>query len=315
MEHGIIEYYRDGNKYQYDTRVRDDTVAGHPVKMTSFHTVVDPHWSTDYFYIVQSTERKAGHEICGAETTENIPCKAYPIKLDDEPYPDEIGRCNHHRPSMSEQTEMVEVISSEKAQQVSDKLSSPLARSLMEIATEQFFLKCQACIKRTDCDEVGMNDNRCVKEQRLFEALLVALVESYDLDSIADYFTSISVVDTMVKIIRTSAYESEYGLTESIMSNVSGYNMHLKKLLNSTLKSLGVDRKTRITIKRSGGRIEAFEGSIAKALSSAKVDEVEMKTATVKMSQKRVTEEIGGRTGPPIDIHGKVIKDDEPIET
>lgn len=317
QEDRIIEYYSEGEKYRYDTTIRDDTEAGHPVKMTSFHTVIDPRWSLDHIYLVQETEREIGHEICGAETKDNIPCKAYPIRLDDETYPSEIGRCKHHRPSMNEQTQLVEVAISESriVPASSGVLSSSLAQSLMEIATNEFFMTCQACINRENCDEVGQNNSKCVKEQRMFQALLVEMITSYDLDSIADYFTSISVVDTMIKIIRTSAYEGQYGIIESITSGTAQYNIHLKKLLNSTLKSLGVDRKTRITIKRGSGRTEAFEGSIAKALSNVDIDQVEMKTAIVKMSQKQVIEDIGGRTGPPVGMHGEVIKDDEPIET
>jgi hypothetical protein len=320
MDHGtrIIEYYDSkGDKYQYDTTIRDDTEAGHPVKMTSFHTVIDPRWGLDYVYLVQETERETGHEICGAETKDNVPCRAYPLKLEEELYSSEIGRCKHHRPSMNEMTDLVEVAISESriVPVKSGALTSPLARSLMEIAVNEFFMVCEACVSREYCDEAGENNGRCIKEKRLFESLLVEMINSYDLDSIADYFTSISVVDTMIKIIRTSAYEAQYGIVQSLESNTANYNMHLKKLLNSTLKTLGVDRKTRISIKRSGGKIEAFEGSIAKALSSVKIDKVEMKTATVKMSQKRVIEDIGGRTGPPVGMHGQVIKDDEPIET
>lgn len=317
MEHGIIEYYKDNERYQYDTKIRDDTVAGHPVKMTSFHSVISPHWSVDYVYLVQEAEREAGHEICGAETSEHVPCKAYPVKLEDEPYPDEIGRCNHHRPSVVEQTEVVEVASSERSLTPAQTrtLASPLAQKLMEVATDEFFMTCEACINIVNCAEAGKNNSRCIKEKRLFEALLVEMVDTYDLDSIADYFTSISLVDTMIKIIRTSAYEGQYGIIESINSQVTTYNLHLKKLLNSTIKSLGVDRKTRITIRHGSGKMEAFEGSIAKALSSVDIDAVEMKTATVKMSQKQVTEEIGVRMGPPLDMNGEEIKDDEPIET
>ena len=317
MENKIIEFDRDGKTYHYDVTIRDDTMAGHPVKMTSFHSVIDPDWTPDYVYLVQKTEREAGHEICGAETVDLTPCRAYPLRLEDEPYPEEIGRCKHHRPSMNEPSlEIIELATSEKPLKKveSRQLASPLAQSLMEIASNDFFMTCQACINRNNCDEVGQNDSKCVKEQRLFEALLVEMVDNYDLDSIADYFTSISVVDTMIKIIRTSAYEGQYGLIEAINSGTAQYNIHLKKLLNSTLKSLGVDRKTRITVKHGSGRTEEFDGSLAKALSAVKIEEVEMKTATVKMSQKRVTDEVSGRTGPPIDIHGKVIKDDEPIE-
>jgi hypothetical protein len=218
---------------------------------------------------------------------------------------------------MNEEAEIVEVATSERSLTRSQTrtLSSPLARSLMELATNEFFLSCQACINRVNCDEAGENNSKCVKEQRMFELLLVEMIETYDLDSIADYFTSVSLVDTMIKIIRTSSYEGQYGIIESINSGTAQYNIHLKKLLNSTLKLLGVDRKTRISVRHSSGKVEQFEGSLAKALSSAKIDQVEMKTATVKMSKEEAIEAIGGRTGPPIGIRGEVIKDDEPIES
>lgn len=319
MESRFIEHYgSDGEKYRYDTTIRDDTLAGHPVKMTSYHSVIDTRWSIPYILQVQEAEREVGHEICGAQTKDESPCKAYPMRLEEELYPEEVGRCKHHRQSLNEPvTEVIEAVSSEKALTPTQKrtLSSPLAQSLMELATDQFFMHCDSCISKHGCDEAGENNSLCIKEKRMFEILLTEMIETYDLDSIADYFTSVSVVDTMIKIIRTSAYEGQYGLIQALDSNVAQHNLQLKKLLNSTLKTLGVDRKTKITVRHKGGRVEEFAGSIAKALSTADIDEVEMKTATVKIAKKEFADEIEVRSGPPVGFDGKEIKDDEPIET
>jgi len=309
-----IEYYRDGEKYFYDPNLHDSKVGDHHVKKTSFYSVVDPHWSVVYLLDVQAAEREVGHAICGAPTADGTPCKQYPLRLDDETIPEEIGRCRRHRPSLGGGDEE-EIDTATSVIPVPNKIiGSPLATSLMNIADDQFFMSCHACIHRAECDEVGKNNNKCIKEKRLFTSLLTEMMDSYDMDSIADYFTSVSLVDTMIKIIRTSSFEGQYGIIESISSGTAQYNIHLKKLLNSTLKLLGVDRKTRITIKHSSGKIEQFGSSLAKALSSANIEEVEVKSATLKMKKKEQIEKIGVRTGPPIGIKGEVIKDDEPIQ-
>jgi len=314
MEPNFIEYQdTDGEMYRYDTNIRDDSVAGHPVQMTSFHSVIDSRWSTNYILLVQQAEREVGHEICGAKTSDDSPCKAYPMKLEDEPYPDEIGRCNHHRQSMNISTDVMETATSEKSLPATFNLS-PIAKSLIDIAHNEFFQSCGSCINRVKCEEAGTNNSKCVKEQRLFEGLLNELMQEYDLDSIADSFTSVSLVDTMIKMIRTSSYEGQYGLIEAINSGTAKYNLELKKMLNSTLKMLGMDRKTRITVRHATGKVESFDTSLAKALSSVKVDEVELRSATMKVSKQEASEPVIGRTGPPIDIYGNEIKDDEPIE-
>ncbi|MBD3405088.1 MAG: hypothetical protein GF411_02995 [Candidatus Lokiarchaeota archaeon] len=321
MESHHVEFIgHDGQTYHYDTRIRDDSVAGHPVKMTSFHSVVDPHWSTSYLLLVQQAEREARHEICGAETQKGSPCKQYPLKLEDEPYPDEIGRCSRHRPSMKKEEPSspppTSIALSPSRSPPPAPTDSRLADTLMDIADEHFFLRCQACINRVQCDERGGANDICMKEKRLFQQLLVEMIETYDLEDVADYFTSVSVVDTMIKIIRTSAYEGQYGIIESINSGNAQYNIHLKKLLNSTLKLLGVDRKTRISVRHKSGKVEMFSGSIAKALASAKITDAEVIDATKQMEKDiKMEEPKGTRKGPAVGIHGKIIKDDEPIES
>lgn len=310
-----IEYYRDGEQYFYDPRIKDNTVAGQPVKMTSFFSVVDPRWSVEHILAVQQAERESGRSICGAEKKDLEPCKQRPLCMDDEPYPDEIGRCWRHRPSMKKTDMVVEEETSGKVltKEQTMALSTPLARQMMEIASGEFFMKCRVCINFSTCEDT--NPDSCVKEKRIFEVMLAEMITTYDnMDTITDYITSFSIADTMIKIIRTSTYEAQYGILEAINSGTAQYSLALKKLLNGTIKQLGLDRKTRITIRRASGNIEQFQGSIAKALSSVVVDKVEVKTAKIKMKRKEASSTFRGRRGPRIGIDGEEIKDDEPIE-
>ena len=144
-------YTRDGEQYEYDTEVRNDEVAGHPVRMTSYHTVVDSKWSVNYILDVQEAEREAGHEICGAEKKNGFPCAKYPLRPDEELYPSEIGRCEIHRPSMVITSEMVvSGDASLDAIMVPPPSLSPTARMIMNIA-DNLYLGCGNCNKRKMC--------------------------------------------------------------------------------------------------------------------------------------------------------------------
>lgn len=302
-----MEYMRDGEKYEYDTEIRNDHVVGHPVRMTSYHSVIDPTWSMDYILDVQEAEREAGREICGAPKNNGLPCKKYPITNDEELFPNEIGRCKIHRPSMNRDTDLV-ISEAATIERVPTRIGSPTARRIMNIA-DNIFLGCGNCNIRERCNRVGENDGRCIIEKEMFESMLSELNTEGVLETFADQAIAISAADTLIKMIRTSIHEAHYGLTESLARGTAQYNTKLKELFYKGLKLLGVDRKTRITVKHKDGRVQAFGGSIAKALSSVSVKEIQIASARYKVNKREPK-----RTGPPVGIDGKVIKDDVPFE-
>jgi len=326
----IIKFYKNGYEYLYDTRLHDDEVAGHKVKMTSFYTVIDPNWSVEYILDVQEAERQVGRAICGAPKKDGTPCRMIPITLDEEPYPEEIGRCHLHRPSMAREdveyaddeaigpdaTTTAVVRSESRAPAIADTgvnlPDTPVVKTIQGIA-EEHYMRCQACVHRKTCELAGQNNGRCIKEKRIFEDMLMLMINENQLETVSDIVTAYTIVDTMLKLIRSSSYEASYGQIESISSGNAHYNIKLKQLLYQGLKSLGIDRRTRISIRRHDGSVERFEGSIAKALSNVDIKEVEMKTARLKVEKKKVMSSVG-RTGPPIGLDGRVIEDDKPIQ-
>lgn len=302
-----MEYMRDGERYEYDPEIRDDDVVGHPVRMTSYHSVVDPTWSLDYILDVQEAEREAGREICGAPKNNGFPCKKYPITNDEEPFPNEIGRCELHRPSMNRNTDLM-VSEASIIERVPTHIVSPTARRIMNIA-DNIFLGCGNCNIRERCNRVGENNGRCIIEKEMFESMLSELNTEGVLETFADQAIAISTADTLIKMIRTSIHEAHYGLTESLARGTAQYNTKLKELLYKGLKLLGVDRRTRITVKHRNGRVQVFGGSIAKALSGVDIKEIQIASARYKVKKREPK-----RTGPPIGIDGEVIKDDVPFE-
>lgn len=302
-----MEYMRDGEKYEYDTEIRDDHVVGHPVRMTSYHSVIDPTWSVNYILDVQEAEREAGREICGAPKNDGFPCKKYPITNDEELFPNEIGRCELHRSSMNRDTDLI-VSEAAIIERMPTRIGSPTARRIMNIA-DNLFLGCGNCNIRERCSRVGENNGRCIIEKEMFESMLSELNTEGVLETFADQAIAISTADTLIKMIRTSIHEAHYGLTESLARGTAQYNTKLKELLYKGLKLLGVDRKTRITVKHKNGRIQTFGGSIAKALSGVDIKEIEVAAARYKVEKRERK-----RTGPPVGIDGKVIKDDVPFE-
>lgn len=315
-------YYRDGQRYIYDTDIRDDKVDGHPVKMTSFHTVVDQHWSLSHLAIVQAAEREVGHEICGAKTINDNACKKYPHHIDGEPYPSEIGRCEIHRASMTKTDSEVEIIddTTELIDVGNSALSllnnnrsmreTPTSRMLMNIA-EDMYMRCDNCMIRSQCPKVDENNGVCVIERERFSMLLKEMILEENLTSISDQITAISVIDTVIKMIRTTVHENRFGISEALAQGTAQYNAKLKELLYKGLKTLAIDRKTKISIRRKGGQSEDWDGSIAQALSNASVEEIELKSARMKLDLKHAQEPL---PVSPKGIHGEVIKDDVPIE-
>lgn len=303
-----MEFMREGEKYEYDTNIRSDEVVGHPVRMTSYHSVVDPTWSVDYILDVQEAEREVGHEICGAPKDSGFPCKKYPTRNETEPFPNEIGRCEIHRPSLDTPTEIILSSEASITERMPTQIISPTARRIMNIA-DNIYLGCGNCNIRERCNRVGENKGRCIIEKEMFESMLSELNTEGVLETFADQAIAISTADTLIKMIRTSIHEAHYGLIESLAVGTAQYNVKLKELLYKGLKILGVDRKTRITVRHKDGRIEGFGGSIAKALSGVDIKEIEIAAARYKVEDKKLK-----RAGLPIGLDGKEIKDDVPFE-
>lgn len=304
----LIEYWHDGEKYRYNTTIRDDTVAGHPVKMTSFHTVVDPTWSISYILDVQEAERRTCREICGTPKKNGTPCCKYPLSPDEDPYPSEVGRCELHRPSMQVETSLSTTSERNIVTSKPSLPDTPGMKMVLDVA-DHFYMRCGNCIHRNNCEDRGENNAPCVQEKLIFESILGELVRENNLDSMSDQLTALSVADTMLKIIRTSSYETRYGIIESINTGTAQQNINLNKLLFQGLKLLGVDRRTRITVRRGSGAVDDVGGSIAKALSHVNITEIEVKEARMKIDSRQRSEEIVD-IGPPIGLDGKVIKDD-----
>ncbi len=149
-----MEFYRGEHKYYYETEIRNDTVAGHPVRMTCYHTVISSNWDTSYVLMVQDSERIIGREICGSRLDDGNPCTRIPLQIDEEPYPTEIGRCILHRPSQHKQSQQADITVSKNVTEVTPKLPvamTKMTKKIMSIADEQF-MNCSVCHKRDVCN-------------------------------------------------------------------------------------------------------------------------------------------------------------------
>ena len=306
---GEMEFHRGDKKHYYNTELRDDEVAGHQVRMTCYHSVISNNWDTEHILSIQDAERTIGREICGHRLDNGNPCTRVPLKIDEEPYPDEIGRCIVHRPSQTKATKTELVIAESNVPAPKKVPITKVTKKILSIADEQF-MNCNVCIKRDGCSKMGDNNNKCIIEKSIFSEMLDEIVIEFSLDNIVDQLHAYTVVDTMLKIIRTNEYESNQGLIQSITTGNSTYSMNLKKLLYMGMSKLAVDRKSRIMHKQDDGRMKAFDGSLAEALSGIDVESVEVSTAKINVKRLEDDDDDNEFREIPLGLGGKVIEDD-----
>lgn len=307
-----MEFYRGDKKYFYETDLRDDEVAGHKVRMTCYHSVIANNWDSEYILMIQDAERAISRDICGFRLDDGNPCTRVPLKIDEEPYPDEIGRCMIHRPSQRKDKQPTDIAVAESTTAVATRppvAITKVTKKILSIANEQF-MNCSVCNKRDTCDQFGDNQNKCIIEQEVFNEMISDIVNEFSLDNIVDQLHAYTIVDTMLKIIRSSEFESSQGILQSISTGNAGYGMNLKKLLYQGISKLAVDRKTRIMHKQVDGSIKAYEGTLAEALSSIDVDTVELSTAKLHIKKYDEDEDDKEFRDIPLGLGGKVIKDD-----
>jgi len=307
-----MEFYRGEHKYYYETNIRNDKIAGHQVRMTCYHSVISNTWDDSFILLVQEIERSIGREICGNQLDDGTPCNRVPLRIDEEPYPNEIGRCIRHRPSQQKKEPMT-IELSKKTTDITEKKPSivmtKVTKKILSIADEQF-MECNVCLKRTTCEQFGENNNKCIIEKNIFLEMLTDIVNEFSLDNIIDQLHAFTIVDTMLKIIRTNEFEGTQGILQSISTGNAGYSMNLKKLLYQGLSKLAVDRKTRIMHKDSSGKVSAFEGTLAEALSSIDISSVELSTAKIQTKKYENDEDDNEFHEIPLGLGGKVIQDD-----
>lgn len=313
-----MEFFRGEKKYYYETDIRDDEIAGHPMRMTCYHSVISNNWDTEHVLMIQDAERIIGREICGFKLDDGKPCTRVPLRIDEEPYPDEIGRCIIHRPSQKKKeipptdissTENTIVTSTKSTKSKPPIAMTKVTKKILSIADEQF-MNCSVCIKRSECKQFGENDNKCIIEKTIFNEMLSDIVNEFSLNNIVDQLHAYTIVDTMLKIIRTGEFESNQGILQSISTGNAGYGMTLKKLLYQGLSKLAVDRKTRIIYQQRDGNTSAYKGSLAEALSQIDINSVEVSTAKIQVKKTEENDDDDEFREVPLGLGGKVIMDD-----
>jgi len=283
----------------------------HKVLMTDHWTVVPLHWSASWLLDVWKAEREVGHAICGWPTLNHKPCKNYPIADEAIANVTMVGKCGLHAnpPVVVEPKEMqVKEIHGEMIPVDEAGLPTvPSFKAFSDIAMN-IYTRCANCEYRFRCDKEGQNDGICIKQHTLFNELMGDVVRQYSLTEAVDQMIAFNMISSFIDIIKTHLYESHHGTESAMKEGMFGLRLQLNRLIQQNMRTLGVDRKFRIVIRRGNDR-QLSDRTLAELMADKSVGEIHSATQTTTVtSYKKVPEP---KKHSFIDIDGKPIVDIE----
>lgn len=282
----------------------------HPVLVTDHWTIINPKWSYDWVRKVIAAERTVGHAICGWETAGGTPCRNHPI-------PDEkienikmVGRCGlHSKPPPPADPAKYDITVIDKPMPLSGH--NPTSITLRRMA-DDIFTRCDKCTYQYKCDKANGSEP-CVDEIELFDELMPRIDSEYGLDNVVDQVSALTLVVSIIDYIKTLKYERFKGREDAKDTGELGQRMQLVRLIHQIMKSLAIDRKTRIILRR-GDHTYMPQKTLSQLLADTETDieiRSEIKSMTVKASKPMsVGKTILGIDGKPI-IDAEVDMNDE----
>lgn len=293
-----------------DSSVTTSDGEEHPVLVTDHWTIINPKWSYDWVRKVIAAERTVGHAICGWETAGGTPCRNHPI-------PDEkienikmVGRCGlHSKPPPPADPAKYDITVIDKPMLLSRH--NPTSITLRRMA-DDIFTRCDKCTYRYKCDKADGSEP-CVDEIELFDELMPRIDNEYGLDSVVDQVSALTLVVSIIDYIKTLKYERFKGREDAKDTGELGQRMQLVRLIHQIMKSLAIDRKTRIILRR-GDHTYMPQKTLSQLLADTETDieiRSEIKSMTVKASKPMsMGKTILGIDGKPI-IDAEVDLNDE----
>jgi len=282
------------------------------VLMTDHWTVVPLSWSASWLVDVWAAEKEVSHAICGYPTSSNTPCKNHPINESNITNVTMVGKCGLHAgPITKEEPEEMQV--KEIVPVVDAGLPAvPAFKTFSDIAM-QIYTRCPNCEFRFKCKENGENDGVCIKQQELFTELMGDVVSRYSLYDSVDQMLAFNMITSFIDIIKTHMYETHHGTESAMKEGMLALRLQLNRLIQQNMRTLGVDRKFRIVIKKGKDR-EVSDRTLAELMADKSVGEVQSATQTTTVTSfKKVPKP---KEHAFIDVDGKAIVDvDYDIET
>lgn len=276
----------------------------HPVLVTDHWTIINPKWSYDWVRKVIAAERTVDHAICGWETAGGTPCRNHPI-------PDEkienikmVGRCGlHSKPPKLAEPPRYDIKVIDKPMPLS--ASNPTSITLRRIA-DDIFTRCNKCTYLYKCDKANGTE-QCVDEVKLFDELMPRIDSEYGLDSVIDQVSALTLVVSIIDYIKTLKYERFKGREDAKDTGELGQRMQLVRVIHQIMKSLAIDRKTRIVL-RKGDHTYLPQKTLSQLLADTDTD-IELRSEVKSMTVKSSKSMSRGKT--VLGIDGKPIIDIE----
>lgn len=248
------------------------------VLSTHLYTVIQPFWTTDWIFKILDIEREVGHAICGWPTSKGTPCKCHPIPEDKIENIKMIGKCGRHsRPEISKSNDYYNDHSIEELKfNDIDIIQLPSYKMLMSMA-ENLLPTCTDCDFRFKCNERDKDYDRCVIQKKQFEKFMTGIIKENRLVEISDQILAFTLVTAFMDFIKTLRFEANRGLSDTIDNGMMGLRIQLNRLIQQNMRTLAIDRKTRLFIKKDG-KLESSNLDFAKLIAESDIHEVTKKT-------------------------------------
>lgn len=277
------------------------------VLSTELYTVIQTFWSVDWIYKVYDAEREVGRAICGWPTHDSKPCKNNPVPEERIENVQVVGKCGlHSKPSaLAEDNDMhIKEVSFDSYGEVTEL---PAYKTLMSIA-EDLLPTCTDCDFRFKCKDRDKELDRCAVQRRIFEKFMVGILRENKLVDITDQMLAFTLVTAFIDYIKTLQYEAYTGLSDTVSGGWMGLRLQLNRVIQRNMRTLGVDRKTKLFVKRDGHRV-ASETDIARLLADSDMREITAESRSMTVTSVKAVKPIVNRTFQGVD--GELIEDRE----
>lgn len=290
--------------------VTDSEGNKHKVLMTDHWTTVPLSWSASWLLQVWEAESEVGHGICGWPTSDHKPCKNYPINEENITNVTMVGKCGlHANPPAVEEPEEMQVKEIHDVVPVDEAglPAIPAFKTFRNIAKD-VYTRCSACAYKFKCDKKDQNGGVCIKEMDLFNEFMTDTVAQYNLTDSVDQMIAFNMITSFIDVIKTHMYETHYGTESAMEKGMLALRLQLNRLIQQNMRTLGVDRKFRIVI-RKGNERSVSDRTLAELMADKAVGEVQSATQTTTVTSfKKVPQP---KKHSFIDIDGKPIQDIE----
>ncbi len=264
----------------------------HKVLMTDHWTVVPLTWSASWLLQVWEAESEVGHAICGWPTSGNTPCKNFPVSEENIMNVAMVGKCGlHANPTIKEEPEEMKVKEIHHEMVPVDDAGLPVTptfKMFSNIAMD-IYTRCDNCDYRFRCDHKDLNDGVCIKQFNMFNDIMGGIVKQYSLIEVVDQMIAFNMITSFIDLIKTHLYEVHHGTESAMKEGMFALRLQLNRLIQQNMKTLGVDRKFRIVI-RKGNEREVSNRTLAELMADRSVGEVQSATQTTTVTSfKKVT--------------------------